>query len=45
MKHVFLILSKDMYEARDELIAAFTAYLGQAKTTMADVHCYVTTFE
>ncbi|KAL8982670.1 MAG: hypothetical protein Q9205_002891 [Flavoplaca limonia] len=39
------ILSKDMYDARDELIAAFTAYFGQAKTTRADANYFVTTSE
>ncbi|KAL8878852.1 MAG: hypothetical protein Q9198_003423, partial [Flavoplaca austrocitrina] len=47
-KYVFqipCILSKDMYEAREELIAAFTAYFGQAKTTRADANYFVTTSE
>ncbi|KAL9032787.1 MAG: hypothetical protein Q9180_006308, partial [Flavoplaca navasiana] len=47
-KYVFQvprILSKDMYEARDGLIAAFTAYFGQAKTTRADANYFVTTSE
>ncbi|KAL8841956.1 MAG: hypothetical protein Q9176_002892 [Flavoplaca citrina] len=39
------ILSKDIYDARDELIAAFTAYFGQAKTTRADANYFVTTSE
>ena len=34
-----------MYEARDQLIAAFTAYFGQANTDRTDANYFVRTSE